>query len=133
MEAPDELRKRVEILTISEKRFITLLGKAKSGAKPSQHLTLFAWLNQADQSSATPEDASFLHNLPTVSLRLKELILDGLRLLHKEDNTDALLRTTIDEIAILLEKKLLPPPNDSLNEQKNWHSTAAVTCLCCNV
>jgi hypothetical protein len=118
MEATDELRKWVEILTISEKRFITLLGKAKSGAKPSQHLTLFAWLNQADESSATPEDASFLHNLPTVSLRLKELILDGLRLLHKEDNTDALLRTTIDEIAMLLEKKLFAAAKRQLKRAK---------------
>lgn len=106
METADELKKWVESLSIAEKRFITLLGKARAGANTSQQLELFDWLNQAAPGDPLPVSARFRQNLPTVSKRLKDLILDGLRILHKEDGTDALLRTTLDEIAILLEKKL---------------------------
>ncbi|TND10475.1 MAG: hypothetical protein FD123_117 [Bacteroidetes bacterium] len=119
METPDELKKWVESLTIAEKRFIKLLGKARSGAKDSQQLELFDWLNQAQPGDSFPGKARFIQNLPTVSNRLKDLMLDGLRLLHKEDNTDAVLRTTLDEIAILVEKKLYPAALRQMKRAKN--------------
>lgn len=106
METFGELKKWVESLTVAEKRFIKLLGKARAGASASQQLELFDWLNRSQVTEATQANVKFLKNLPTVSIRLKDLILDGLRLLHKESNVDALLRTTLDEIAILHEKKL---------------------------
>lgn len=108
MEPAEELKKWVKCLSTAEKRFIKLLGKARSGANTSQQLELFDWLNKSDTNEAFPAKAKFLQNLPTVSNRLKDLILDGLRILHKENDTDALLRTTLDEIAILQQKKLNP-------------------------
>jgi hypothetical protein len=118
MESSDELKKWVDSLSIAEKRFITLLGKAKSGAKPSQQLELFNWLNQAAADEAFPPKAKFLQNFSTVSNRLKDLILDGLRLLHKEDNTDAILRTTLDEIAMLVNKKMISAASRQLKRAK---------------
>lgn len=106
MEPLSELKKWTESLTVAEKRFIKLLGKARAGAAASQQLELFDWLNRSQGAEAKSANPKFAKNLPTVSIRLKDLILDGLRLLHKEDNIDALLRTTLDEIAILHEKKI---------------------------
>jgi hypothetical protein len=118
METAEELKKWIESLTVAEKRFIKLLGKARAGANTSQQLELFDWLNQARANETFPPRAKFLQNLPTVSNRLKDLILDGLRMLHKEDNTDALLRTTLDEIAMLHEKKLYRAASKQLKRAK---------------
>jgi hypothetical protein len=106
METLEELKKWVETLSVAEKRFIKLLGKAKAGNSESQQLELLDWLNKAEGKKATLPAAKIMNNLPTVSIRLKDLILDGLRLLHKETNVDALLRTTLDEIATLFDRKL---------------------------
>ena len=106
METLEELKKWVEALSVAEKRFIKLLGKARAGNAESQQLELLDWLNKAEDKKGPLAGAKFMHNLPTVANRLKDLILDGLRLLHKEENVDALLRTTLDEIAILFDKKL---------------------------
>lgn len=105
-DSSEEMRKWVAALSVSEKRFIKLLGKARSGNTDSQQLEYFDWLNQSEADAKIPKQAKFGANLPTVSNRLKDLILDGLRLLNKEANIDALLRTTLDEIAILREKRL---------------------------
>lgn len=105
METSEDLKKWVDSLTVAEKRYIKLIGKARAGAT-SQQLELFDWLNKAEPNAAIPANGKLQQNLHTVSNRLKDLILDGLRILHKEDNTDALLRTTLDEIAILYQKKL---------------------------
>lgn len=105
-DSSDEMKKWVNALSISEKRFIKLLGKARSGNTDSQQLEYFDWLNQSEVDDRVPKQAKFAANLPTVSNRLKDLILDGLRLLNKDANIDALLRTTLDEIAILREKGL---------------------------
>lgn len=105
MKTSDELKKWVDALTVSEKRFIKLLGKARAGSS-SQLLDLFDLLNKNDANVSVSAQKLLGQSLPTVSIRLKDLILDGLRILHKEDSTDALLRTTLDEIAILHEKKL---------------------------
>jgi hypothetical protein len=104
METSDELKKWVDALTVSEKRFVKLLGKARAGSS-SQLLDLFDLLNKADADTSAARKL-LRQNLPTVSIRLKDLMLDALRILHKENTTDALLRTTLDEIAILHEKKL---------------------------
>lgn len=106
MDAVEEMKKWVGSLSIAEKRFVKLLGKARAGSNESQMLTYFDWLNQAEADETLPNEAKFTNNLATVSNRLKDLILDGLRLLGKEANVDALLRTTLDEIAILQQKDL---------------------------
>jgi hypothetical protein len=106
LETLEELKKWVETLSIAEKRFIKLLGKARAGSAESQQLELLDWLNQRDDRKAPPPTAKFMHNLPTVANRLKDLILDGLRLMYKERNIDSQLRTTLDEIAILFERRL---------------------------
>lgn len=134
METTDELKKWVESLTIAEKRFITLLGKTRSGATTSQQSELFEWLNRAAPNEEIPKKAKFRHNLPTVSNRLKELILDGLRLLHKDDDTDAVLRTTLDEIARLVSKKLFVPAIRQLKRAKRLaidrcRYSAALECI----
>jgi hypothetical protein len=104
----EEMKKWVEALSVAEKRFIKLLGKARAGNAESQQLAYMDWLNRAQATDDVPARAKFSHNLHTVSNRLKDLILDGLRLLNKEANIDARLRTTLDEIAVLREKKLYP-------------------------
>lgn len=106
MDAVEEMKKWVGSLSIAEKRFVKLLGKARAGSNESQMLTYFDWLNQAEADETLPNEAKFTNNLATVSNRLKDLILDALRLLGKEANVDALLRTTLDEIAILQQKDL---------------------------
>jgi hypothetical protein len=108
METTEELRKWASSLIAAEKRFIKLLGKTRAGTV-SQQVELFDWLNENPADEPFPADAKFLQNLPTVANRLKEMILDGLRLLHKEDNTDARFRTSLDEIAIMYSKKLFRP------------------------
>ncbi len=77
MEPPEELRKWVEILTTAEKRFVKILGKARSGAKDSQQLELFDWINQTSPGEILPADTGLAKNLATVSNRLKDLILDS--------------------------------------------------------
>jgi hypothetical protein len=118
MDALEELKKWTDSLTVAEKRFIKLLGKARAGATASQQLELFDWLNRSQNAGVKSASPKFLKNLPTVSIRLKDLILDGLRLLHKENNIDALLRTTLDEIAILYKKKLNRTANKQLRRAK---------------
>lgn len=105
MEPSEELKKWVAVLSTAEKRFVKLQGKARAGSG-SQLLELFDWLNQADPQESVPSKAKFAANLPTLAVRLRSLMLDSLRLLHKEDNTAAGLRTMIDEIALLQSKKL---------------------------
>jgi hypothetical protein len=109
MEPTKELRKWVEILSTAEKRFVKLLGKARAGSKDSQQLELFDWINQSQTGDILPVNSGFAQNFATVSNRLKDLILDSLRLLHKADDTDAVLRTMLDEIAILISKKHYTP------------------------
>lgn len=108
MENTDELKKWVASLTAAEKRFVKLFGKARAGAKESQQLALFDWLNQAGADEEPPGNAVFLQNFPTVSNRLKDLILDSLRVLHKTEDVDNELRTGLAELALLMTKKLYP-------------------------
>jgi hypothetical protein len=105
MDSSEELKKWVESLTTAEKRFVKLQGKARAGSG-SQLLDLFDWLNTSQAGDAVPAHAKFANNLPTLAIRLRELMLDSLRLLHKEDDLDAMLRAMIDEIAVLESKKL---------------------------
>lgn len=106
METFEELKNWVDSLSVAEKRFVKLLGKARAGTGESQQLKLLDWLNRTQDHGQESENQEFRKNLPTVSMRLKDLILDSLRLMHKEDNTEAMLRTTLDEIAVLHLKKL---------------------------
>jgi hypothetical protein len=108
METGEELKKWVDALSAAEKRFVKLIGKARAGSGASQQLDLFDWLNAAKADEPLPDDAPFMQNLPTVSNRMKDLVLDSLRILGKNENTDASLRTGLDELAILFEKKLIP-------------------------
>lgn len=117
METAKELKKWTAALIPAEKRFIKLLGKARGG-NDSQQLELFDWLNEHPGAEPFPEDAKFMQNLPTVANRLKDLVLDGLRLLHKDDDIDARLRTNLDEIALLCSKKLFRPATRLLRRTK---------------
>jgi hypothetical protein len=104
MAQANELQQWVKTLSPSEKRFISLIGKARAGSA-SQVLELFDWLNSSDEEEEIPAAAGFRSNLPTVSARLRELILDCLRLLGKDSDINATLRTHLDEVAILQSKK----------------------------
>ncbi|MGL4596793.1 MAG: hypothetical protein ACRCYO_04660 [Bacteroidia bacterium] len=105
MEALEELKKWVDSLTVAEKRYIKLVGKARAGAA-SQQLELFDLLNKPDFKNELPPKSKLRTNLPTIANRLKELMLDCLRILHKEDRVDTILGALMDEVAILFEKKL---------------------------
>lgn len=113
----EELISWVQSLTMSEKRFVKLLGKTRAGSD-SQLLELFDWLCRAEQDTALPKHAKFTRNLPTLSIRLRTLILDSLRLLHKEDNSETRLRCMIDEIGMLQSKKLHPAAARQLRKAK---------------
>jgi hypothetical protein len=119
MEAPEELRKWVETLTIAEKRFVKILGKARSGAKDSQQLELFDWINKTLPAEIIPDDTGWAKNLATVSNRLRDLIFDSLRLLNKTADTDAVLRTMLDEISILISKKQFAPAMRHIRRAKS--------------
>lgn len=117
MAVEDELKSWIKTLTPSEKRFINLIGKARAGSG-SQMLELFNWLNKAGEGEAIPAKASFRTNMPTLVVRLRELLLDSLRLLHKENGVNAVLQTSLSEIAILQRKKLWPAAARQLRKAK---------------
>lgn len=104
MTTEEELKRWVKTLSPSEKRFVNLIGRARAGAG-SQLLDLFEWLNKAEDDEPVPAKAPFKNNLPTLATRLRELILDSLRVLNKESDVDASLRSSLDEIAIMFSKK----------------------------
>lgn len=106
MEASEELKKWVDALTVAEKRFVKLLGKARAGNSSSQQLELFDWLNKSTADAELPAGSKLLQNLHTLANRLKDLILDSLRILYKENDNDAILRSIMDELSILYQKKL---------------------------
>lgn len=115
MELPGELKLWVETLSQAEKRFIKLLGKARSGNAGSQQLLLFDWMNEHPTTGQLPDDHALTHNLPTVSNRLKSLILDSLRLLGKEMNSDARLLEGLRGAHIMLEKKWTASATKEIN------------------
>ncbi|MFN8398150.1 MAG: hypothetical protein U0176_26300, partial [Bacteroidia bacterium] len=134
VESADEMRKWLESLTMSEKRFLKLQARSRPGAAESQQMEYFDWLNQSKPGDPLPKDAKFVQNLPTVTLRLKELVLDSLRLLHKTANVDSTLHTSLKEIALLRDRGLIPAANRQLVRTKKLALThgryaAALQCL----
>lgn len=117
--------KWVESLSISEKRYVKLLGKLRSGKSESQQLALFDWLNRASPEDEIPTDSGFAANMAVVTARLKDLILDSLHLLHKQKDIDFILRNELNEIALLLDKKLVSP---ALRRLKQCKKKAAECC-----
>ncbi|MGL5889095.1 MAG: hypothetical protein ACRC3B_04385, partial [Bacteroidia bacterium] len=103
MEIPEDLKKWQQNLSVPEKRFIKLQGKIRSGTD-SQLLMLFDWLNQAGEKDQLPEKAAFARNLPTLAARLRDLILDSLYLLHKENTVQMQLNSMLGEIHLLQAK-----------------------------
>lgn len=93
--------KLVQGMTRSERRFLTLMGKVRSGKQGSQQLELFDRLKE----SSTPKELFTTEeeprNLPTVVFRLNELIMEGLRMLHADRKIDHRLNKALDAIAIL--------------------------------
>ncbi len=118
MENTDELNRWVNALSVAEKRFVKVLGKARSGTRPSQQLMLFDWLNKTEEPGKQASGIPFKHNLPTVSTRLKELILDSLRILNKAENADAEIRNGIENTIQLLAKKLVTAAQRELKRTK---------------
>ena len=118
MEVSEELIKWVNSLSMGEKRFIRLLGTARARAPESQRLDLLDWLEGTAIGASIPVNASFSKNLPLVSDRLKDLILDGLHLLHKNSSVDAQLRNALDETALLFDKGLFEAATRTLKRAK---------------
>jgi hypothetical protein len=118
METPEELKKWVDSLTMGEKRIVKVLGNARARTNGSQQLDLLEWLDKAHPAETLPPNASFARNMATVSDRLKDLILDGLHLLHKEDNVEAQLRAALDATALLYGKGLYPAALRTLRRAK---------------
>jgi hypothetical protein len=98
MDQLDELKEWVKSLNPAEKRFIKLIGKAKSGAGGSQHLDLFDRLNAEDFDAGLGK-LPYSKNLSMVSVRLRDLIVDALRLLRKDESWDAILLTDLADLA----------------------------------
>ncbi|MCA6364135.1 MAG: hypothetical protein IM638_13950 [Bacteroidetes bacterium] len=115
MNIDSELKKQVQLLTPSEKRYVSLIGKARSGSA-SQVLDLFHWLSKSGGGDEVP--LPWRKNLPTLSMRLRELILDCLRMLNKESGIDAMLRARLDEVSILYARKFYKPARKLLNKTK---------------
>jgi hypothetical protein len=104
MNVSSELQELVVHLTPSEKRMARLMGIARAGEGGSQQLELWDWMRSHPAEEEVPEHLA--KNLPMVTVRLKAHILDTLRILHKDADVDAQLRTGQDELALLLERKL---------------------------
>lgn len=117
MTIPDELKKWVQQLTTAEKRFIKLQGKIRSGSD-SQLIGLFDYLNQNPDADALPAKSALARNLPTLTTRLRSLVLDSLYLLHKDDNTEMQLSSMLTEIALLQSKNLQPAAARQLKRAK---------------
>lgn len=121
MDIPEELLKWTENLSVPEKRFIKLQGKARSGTD-SQLLMLFDWLNKTGEKEKLPAKASFSRNLPTLAARLKALMLDSLYLLHKESTVSLQLNSAYSEILLLQSKSLM---SVAARQQKKARKLAA--------
>lgn len=132
--ALDDLRHWVASLSKSEKRAVSLLGKAKSGDQPSQHLQLFHWLNQVDPDAKEEPDPSLVRNLPTLGLRLRELVGDSLVLQHKDATTESTLTHSIATAHQLSRKGLFPAAKKLLRQAKRDALAASqyVQALHCN-
>lgn len=107
MEWLEEIKIWVAGLDGSEKRFITLLGKARAGAGGSQHLQLFDWLKKNGGWEELPQ--ALRKQLPTLIQRLRHLIIDGLRLLDKGHHTASRLHAEMQAHHLLHQKGLLSP------------------------
>lgn len=105
MERLEEIKAWVNALSTAERRFVTLLGKARAGEAGSQQLELFDWLCRADPSEKVPP--SLQNNLPKLIQRLKDLLLDVWHLLEKRHSMDAKLNAQLSEIALLNQRGLL--------------------------
>lgn len=97
MKKLDELKNLVDNLHISEKRFVKILGKARSGGKGSQQLALFDKLAAKSGAVAAELSKDLSKNLPTTSLRLEQLISDSLRLLGADRSVDTQLTALYDQ------------------------------------
>lgn len=117
MSPAEDLKKWVKTLTPAEKRFVTLIGKARAGAG-SQLLDFFDWLNHSKEGEAIPPGEAFSVNVSTLAVRLRELILDSLRLLAKDAGTDAVLRHSLEDANILIGKKLYQPAARLIRKSK---------------
>ena len=106
MEALKELEILVQRLTMAEKRYVRLLGSARAGSGGSQLLDLLDWLNSAEATRPNLETQAFAANLPTLVARLKQLVLNALRLLHPAADVDAELRGAMDQVAALQAKDM---------------------------
>ena len=102
MEQLLELKEWVKSLNPAEKRFIKLIGKARSGNGGSQHLDLLDQIN--NHPEADFGKLPYARNLSMVTMRLKELIEDALRLLHKDEGWDAVLQTHLADMSLYYDK-----------------------------
>ncbi len=102
----EELLELVSSLSQAEKRMVKLMGMARAGEAGSQQMELWEWMRLHPNQSEVPEDAAFGNNLPVVTARLKAHILDTLRILHKQDDVDATLRSGLDEASLLVQRRL---------------------------
>ncbi|MBK9452747.1 MAG: hypothetical protein IPN95_25665 [Bacteroidetes bacterium] len=125
MQEVKELKELVKSLEIGEKRTVKMLGNARARNRETQILDLFDWLDGKDDSENPPSDPRLVANLPTLSVRLKDLILDGLQLLHQEDTVDGQLRTALTAVEILTEKKLYPAAARRLKRAKKLALTTS--------
>ncbi|MEY3444330.1 MAG: hypothetical protein RLZZ519_2611 [Bacteroidota bacterium] len=125
MQEVKELKELVKSLEIGEKRTVKMLGNARARNRETQILDLFDWLDGKDESENPPSDPRLLTNLPTLSVRLKDLILDGLQLLHQENTVDGQLRTALTAVEILTEKKLYPAAARRLKRAKKLALTTS--------
>lgn len=94
----EELKSWVDNLTKAEKRAITVLGKARSGKSPSLHLQLFEWLCAAQEDEPLPQ--ALKPNLPLHQMRLHDLAMDALRLLHQEEDVTMRIHLHLDRAAM---------------------------------
>lgn len=102
----EELKSLVGSLKISEKRFVKILGKARSGGKGSQLLDLFDQLNDGKAKRSGQPASSLPANFPTLALRLEGLILESLRLLNAGKSVDGEMTRAIDQVVLLRSRKL---------------------------
>lgn len=97
----------MEALNPAERRMVSLLGKARGGSHPSQHLQLFDWLCRTGGKGELP--ANLVPQLPTLVLRLKALMLEAMRLLDKDPQGEGRLMADLHAALLLMRKRLHGP------------------------
>lgn len=114
-------------LSASEKRFITLVGRAVAGSSSSKHLALFDVLNRMKSYSgeACRKNKSLQAmeaSLPTLARRLRQFIFKCLQHLGSDRSSSSRLAVLVQEVEFLVKRK---QSDEALRAARKGHRLAS--------